>query len=593
MKKLCLLLALLLALSGCADPDHTAYITVVIEETEGCAVEANGLRILPGEDAVFALTLDPGLGLAGTDYDGVTRTRTQGQVTTLTLEDVRYPTRIRLRLSHSNTQITYHANGGLPLSGGEEAVTVSYSLLKHLRPNTDTGTGLFAREGHTLLCWNTRPDGSGTEVGLGSRVTVSASHMELYAQWVEWSDPKDFSYTAGDAAVTVTGYTGTDELLVIPETLGGLPVTAIAAGAFQNCAARTVVLPKSLQTLEEGAFQSCAMTELVLFDRIETFSDASFSGCGSLQTLRINAIEAPFGYLYRKESCYADKVDLLIQAQGQRKLVFYGGCSTWFNLDGPLARQTFGDAYTVINMGLNGTVNSLVQMQILGAYLQEGDVLLHTPELSSGQQLLTNTDLLDTDKSLWSGIENNYDLLRHVDLQTVGGVFDSLCSYLQRKDRQTSYTEVYTDELDREYMDVSGCIPFYRNTTKETLGDSVYLDPARIDEGSLARLCQVYDWYESLGVRVYLSHACVNMDAVEEGQRENLHAVEQALKAGLEAAGGPALISSIDDFVYGNQDFYDTNYHLRSEQARKNTEIWLRDLTARMESDGLWKEGTP
>ena len=64
----------------------------------------------------------------------------------------------------------------------------------------------------------------------------------------------------------------------------------------------------------------------------------------------------------------------MILAQGKRKLIFYGGCSTWYNLDGLQALKAVGDEYSVINMGLNGTIDSSVQMQIIGAYLEAGDI---------------------------------------------------------------------------------------------------------------------------------------------------------------------------------------------------------------------------
>mgnify|MGYP006922394569 CR=1 FL=1 len=103
-------------------------------------------------------------------------------------------------------------------------------------------------------------------------------------------------------------------------------------------------------------------------------------------------MEAPFGYAWRKESCYADKMDLLILTQGQRQVKSSAalhrahwayrvtppagtltrlprptasGCSMWYNLDGLQAQQALGDGYRVVNLGLNGTVNSPVQMQIL------------------------------------------------------------------------------------------------------------------------------------------------------------------------------------------------------------------------------------
>ena len=172
MKRFCLLLSLLLLLTGCAKVPSDDSILVFIEETDGCTVENNGQRIMPGEDAVFTLNFDYGLSLAGTDYNGKTRTETSRRTVTLTLVNVRVPTRVKLSLTYDYAQITYHANGGIPLHSVEDQTTISYSLSKRSRPNTDTGSDLFAREGYTLVGWNTEADGSGTSVGLGSRVSI-------------------------------------------------------------------------------------------------------------------------------------------------------------------------------------------------------------------------------------------------------------------------------------------------------------------------------------------------------------------------------------------------------------------------------------
>ena len=577
-----LMITLLMGCGEVLQPDRDQRIRVFLQEVEGYTVENNGQFVAPGEDAVFTLTLDRGIALTATDYEGNYRMETKGRTVILTLEDIRYPTRVTLGLTYHYAQLTYHANGGYPLQGLENSVTKSVSLSVHTRPNTDTGTDLFARAGHTLLCWNTEPDGTGTRVSLGSRVTTAQGRVELYAQWVPWADPEDFIWTAADT-VTITGYKGNADFLVIPEILDGREVTAIAAGAFAGCTAETVVLPKSMDTVEAGAFRDCAMTELVLFDNIIEIGDDCFPGCENLQTLYINAIEAPYGYLYRKESCYADKVDLLINAQGKPKLVCYGGCSMWYNLDGAMFQGAFGGEYTVINMALNGTVNSLVQMQIMERLLEPGDIFFHTPELSSRQQLLTNTQMSEADKYLWCGIENNYDLFSWVDLRTVEGVFDSLVFYLESKTGQATYAQVYQDELGQTFMDATGSVAFFRNSTEEALGDRVYLDPSRVE--SLELLKNYYDRYQSRGVRVYLSYACVNLDAVPVDQQDNAQSLEESFAAAVAAMEGPVLISNMEDFFYHNQAFYDTNYHLRTQQLKENTAVWLRDLQAALERE--------
>lgn len=584
-----LCLAGLLVLSACRGQRAPETVLVFLEETRGCTVENNGQRVAVGEDAVFTLELERGWSLADTDYAGVFDISVSDRTATLTLREVCCPARVHLRLASRYCTVTYAANGGEPLRGGALQESKTYDLTHHARPNTALGIDLFVREGYTLTGWNTRSDGAGDAVGLGSRVSVPDGALTLYAQWAQWSDGADFTWEQTEDGAAVTGYLGADDVVVIPERLGGQRVTSVRAGAFDGCTAAEVIFPPTMEEIAPGAFRDCAVRAVTLFDSIRSVGDASFESCSSLKTLRINALEPPFGYTWRKESCYADKIDRLILSQGRKRAVFYGGCSMWYNLDGIQAQMALGEGYAVVNLGLNGTVNAPVQMQILGAFLGEGDILIHTPELSSRQQLLLRTDMEERDDMLWCGLENNYDLFALVDLTTVEGALDSLCHYLSQKNARATYAQYFQDEEDRPYLDPFGCIPFFRSGTEEDLPDRVYLDPAFIDQGAMERLEGYYAWFQAQGARVYVSYACVNLDAVPEGQRENAALLDGLFREAVEGMEGVTLISSLEDYLYQNSDFFDTNYHLVSQAAKENTALWLRDLRAQMERDGIWE----
>lgn len=589
-----LALLCLLAAAACGSVSAPAgdNLLVILEETSGCTVECNGQAVPVGGDAAFTLRLEPGWSLTGTDYAGTYDIDVSGRTATLTLRSVQYPARVRLQLANRYCTITYDANGGSRVGDGPLQESRSYDLTFHLRPNTSTGVDLFTREGYTLTGWNTRSDGSGEAVGLGSRVTVSDGAITLYAQWAKWSDPADFTWSQNPEGMTVTGYHGADSTVVIPARVDGTPVTAVADGAFDGCSAEAVVFPPSMRDIAPGAFQDCALERATLFDSIRTVSDSSFTRCPDLKTLYINAVEAPFGYTWRKESCYADKVDRLILTQDKKQAVFYGGCSVWYNLDSLQAQKAL-EGYALVNLGLNGTVNSPVQLQILGHYLGEGDLVIHTLELSSRQQLLIHTAMGQQDDKLWCGLENNYDLFILVDLTTVEGVFDSLCHYLSLKSTRATYAQYYQDEEERSYLDPFGGIPFFRSGTEDNLSDLVYLDPSFLDDDdAMDRLAGYYDWFQSKGARVYVSCACVNLDAVPETQRENTPLLDRRLQEVVGQMEGAALISAQADYLYENNDFYDTNYHLVTQAAQENTARWLRDLQSQMELDGI-REGEP
>lgn len=586
MRKLCIVFfTLLLLMSACGkNPDNQKQLLVNIRETTGFTVENNGQYVQPGEDAVFLLRIEEGLSVSGADYDGDYHAVLEDGKMKLTLKNVRYPSHVDLRLTDSYVTVTYKPNGAMG-----ESVTHVYDTTYHLRPNTSTGDGLFTRDGYTLVSWNTRPDGTGQRIGLGSRTDVPQDALTLYAQWEKWSAAQDFIFTVRDDTVAITGYRGNDATIVIPASIEGKTVTEIASGAFESCAATQVIFPQSVKKVEEGAFRNCALESLVLFDNIEVISDGSFADCKELKTLRINAVEKPYGYNYRKESVYADKVDLLIQAQGKKKIVFYGGCSMWFNLDSTQLTPLLEQGYQVINMGLNGMANSFVQMQIIEAFLEPGDIFFHTPEISSAQQMMIRQTMdNDNGDKLWCGLEYNYDLFTLVDMRTVPGVLSSLRDYLDIKESGTDYVSTYIRD-GNVYCDDYGCIPFYRDETYPALQDEVHMDPSYITDAGMARLKEYYDRYQSNGVRIYVSYACTNMDEVIDEEKNNVEMVAWRFRKAIETMEGPVVISALEDYLYHRNDFYDTNYHLLSEPARKNTILWLRDLQTQMEQDGLWE----
>ena len=579
MKKIWIILLIAVTfLVGCRQENRTA-IPVSVVEGEGFTVENNGLWVEPGQDAVFFLALPQGCAVGSTDYNGDYQVGMSDGRICLTLKNVRYPSKVRIGLTEAFAAITYHPNGG---EGG--AVTELYDLSIHTRPNT--ATALFEREGYTLTCWNTAPDGSGTRIGLGSRADADNLGLTLYAQWAAWNPESDFRWTEG-VGITITGFSGTGDTAVIPALINGKPVTGIAHRAFEGCAARQIILPKTLERVASGAFENCAVESVVLFDSIVEIRNDSFRNCPEFRTVYINAAEPPFGYSHRKESVYADKLDLLISAAGKRKLVCYGGCSMWYNLDGQMLEEALNGEYAVIDLGLNGLANSAVQMQIMMPYLEEGDILFHTPELASATQMMRRTSMNEKDDVFWCGVENNYDLLTAVDVQSVPGLLDSFCTYLERKDGACVYSDRYLDSSGRDYLDDWGGIPFERQDTVAMLSDPVSMSPECIDEAAMAVLEAYYNRFQSKGVRVYVGWACVNLDALPEEEQGNAALVDGLFRDAVGRMEGAVLISELSDYLYRNGDFYDTNYHLLSERARENTALWIRDLKERMAADGL------
>ena len=92
----------------------------------------------------------------------------------------------------------------------------------------------------------------------------------------------DYNFTA-----TITGYTGTETELVLPEELGGYPVGSIGSYAFENRTDLTkITLPSTLGRIGVGAFAGCTgLTEMTIPEGVKEIADSAFWGCTGLQEI--------------------------------------------------------------------------------------------------------------------------------------------------------------------------------------------------------------------------------------------------------------------------------------------------------------------
>lgn len=81
--------------------------------------------------------------------------------------------------------------------------------------------------------------------------TMPAGNLSLYLKW-----NSDFAVKQGNGGLTITKYVGSRSEIVIPESIGGLPVTGIASGAFISTADAPIVsitIPDCVKEIEDQA----------------------------------------------------------------------------------------------------------------------------------------------------------------------------------------------------------------------------------------------------------------------------------------------------------------------------------------------------
>ena len=90
---------------------------------------------------------------------------------------------------------------------------------------------------------------------------------------------------AGDGGIKLTGYTGQDTKLVIPDTLDGKKVTEIGDGCFSgNPWPERVYVPEGVVKIGDFGFECCShMEKIYLPDSLREVGNGAFSGCGVLK----------------------------------------------------------------------------------------------------------------------------------------------------------------------------------------------------------------------------------------------------------------------------------------------------------------------
>ncbi len=510
----------------------------------------------------------------------------------------------------------------------------------------------FVRDGYVLKEYNTKPDGSGEAYSLGSKFyanTGDDSHPVLYCIWSESTSASDFDFTnytmaKPDSAkyapdwcengVIITSYRANADSVTVPEEIDGKKVIAIAAGAFNDKNIRELILPKTIQIVQDGAFVKCSGLKTFYFPnsiyemKDEAFDEATYS---SFTTLIVNATMAP-RHSASTEGAFAVKLSRFLAARDEKKVIVISGSSTYQGLATEYMEALFDGDYTVINFGTTRPRPGLIYLEALSHYTDEDDVFIYAPENSSymmGEGYLSWRLIRD--------LEGMNNLYRYVNISNYYGYFSSITELNQTYNytvKERKYEEMcknggksngewYGTDKNGDYqhphrasfLDESKYIDSYYitlnnryksmnegtwNNVEEQAGLKDYTDlnnPAwrSIDTPELvARMNYVIGKAKLSGSGVYFGFAPADAYALVEAAR-NTEWILAYDKLIMDLYDFDGLMGSAVDYVYNHKYFYDCAFHVNDYGRAYRTYNLYLDIAEKLgleKINGYTSKGT-
>lgn len=464
--------------------------------------------------------------------------------------------------------LVYHANGGSFASGVSSQDT--YSLVFYHNPNTRPEAGYFVRDGYTLVGYNTEADGSGEFVSLGAKVNAKgAATIDLYCVWAENTPEDSFTYETSGSSVTITGYTGDEDVVVIPQTLGGKKVTKIAEGAFTQKSIKTVVIAKTVEQIEAYAFDRCENLETVIlfdaaFNTSAGISENSFFQCENLKNIRINTV---YTLTNTWQSYGAAKLDRLIWAADKKKIIIIGGSGAYYGYNSQILKDALDGEYEIINFGENANISALLYFDIVEDFIREGDIVLWSPE--PGEYTLGRTDC---GNRFWDFRKSDYDFLKYVDISLYTDLLPTFANYCGTlKTSNFKEFDALTISVNQYGDDISS-----RQWTGQRFEYRFKYSLQAPDE-----LAELVSKISEKGGSVYFSFAAMQESGMSNIKEDDVLDFE----AMLEEIPGIVSISDYQDCIYDDDMFYDSAWHMTAEGAQARSEQVASDILAQLQKE--------
>ncbi len=191
-------------------------------------------------------------------------------------------------------------------------------------PNETKGVGsiVFEQEGFMGAFIGKTAPITEDDVDVVSGATLTSKGVIAAANDALTAPETDFEFTSDGQGATIIKYVGSDSEVVIPASLGGMPVTAIGDEAFAgNQNLKKVYIPDGVITLGDRAFnEDFDLMEVRLPTTLERIDAWAFGGCSSLMELTL-----PAGVTYIADQAFPDQINTIHVDENNRHFAIMDG----------------------------------------------------------------------------------------------------------------------------------------------------------------------------------------------------------------------------------------------------------------------------
>lgn len=148
--------------------------------------------------------------------------------------------------------------------------------------------------------------------GAGANSAIYAAETSVQGDYI-------ITYAVSGGEAKILGCTGTGAALLIPEQLGGSPVTSIGSDAASGCTSlESLIIPDCVTEIGENAFQKCiSLSAVSIGSGVSEIKGNVFSACPEL-----------FGFSVSSSNEYYTAIDGMLYTKDGSELVCFAGGSS-------------------------------------------------------------------------------------------------------------------------------------------------------------------------------------------------------------------------------------------------------------------------